>query len=172
MAILLLSPLALLCGAWLVLKYDGAAQAGMGIDRNQAIIIAAEAARSKGLDLTNWSSLCWTKAENDLHYYQQLPSTPEREMARKVSPALQVAVLFRSPDRSENIEVDLAVDGRVIAYNHKSPKTEDTKDQGEPAARKIAEEALQRRLAAVGLPFSGELQLGAPPARTGQQPPP
>lgn len=161
--LLLLSPLAYFFGAWLVLKYDSAARSGLTVDRERAIAIAAETATSKGINLANWSSICWVKPEEDLYYYQQLTGITERDLAKKLYPAIQVAVLFRSPDRSENIEVDLSVDGRVVGYSHKSPKTGDSEDPGEPAARKLAEEALQRRLTAVGIPFSGELQLDAPP---------
>lgn len=146
-----------------MLKYDTAARTGLTVGREQAVAIAAEAATSKGVNIANWSSLCWFKSEADLYYYQQLPANAERELARTVFPATLVAVLFRSPDRSENIEVDMSVDGRVISYNYKSSKGSESDDQGEPAARKIAQEALQRRLAAVGLPFSGELKLDAPP---------
>ena len=172
LALLFLSPLAYVLGFWLVLKYDAAALSGLTIDRQQAIAIAAEVANSKGVNVANWSSICWIKAENDLHYYQQLPTTPERELAKKILPSSYMAVLFRPPDRSETFEVELTFDGRVISHNYKSPKNGDSEDQGEEFARKLAEEAVQRRLAAVGLPFSGELSLEASPGRGGQQPPP
>ncbi|HQR33985.1 MAG TPA: SpoIIE family protein phosphatase [Blastocatellia bacterium] len=161
--LLLLSPLAYFLGVWLVLKYDASARTNLAIDRSQAIAIASGVAASRNINLTNWSSLCWIKANNDLHYYQQLPANPDRELARKTFPASVVAVLFRSPDRSENIEVEMAVDGRVIGFTQKSPKFGDAEDPGEPEARKIAEDALQHRLAAAGVPFSGELILEAPP---------
>ncbi len=162
-ALLLLSPLAYVFGVWLVLKYDTAARANLAIDRNQAIAIASGVATSKGIDHTNWSSICWLKPENDLYYYQQLPGNAERELSTKVLPATKIAVLLRSPDRSENFEVEMAVDGRVISHSYKSQKSGEVEDAGEPVARKIATEALQRRLDAAGVPFSGELQLDAPP---------
>lgn len=163
-ALLLLSPLAYIFGVWLVVKYDAAARAKLAIDRNQAIAIASGVASSKGIDHTNWSSICWLKAENDLFYYQQLPGNEERELSKRVLPATLIAVLLRSPDRSDNFEVEMSVDGRVIGYSHKSQKSGEAEDAGEPAARKIAEEALQRRLATAGIAYSGELQLDAPPA--------
>lgn len=162
-ALLLLSPLAYFLGIWLVLKYDASARTELAIDRSQAIAIASGVAASQSINLANWSSLCWIKANNDLHYYQQLPANADRQLARKALPASLVAVLFRSPDRNENIEVEMTVDGRVIGFSHKSPKFGDAEDPGEPAARKIAEEALKRRLSAAGIPFSGELILEAPP---------
>ncbi len=169
--LLLLSPVAYFFGVWLVFKTDSAASSGLKIDRQQAISIAAEVATSNGVNLANWSSICWVKSENDLHYYQQLPVNAERELARKALPASILAVLFRSPDRGENFQVEIAFDGRVIGHSHKSPQNGESEDSGEPVARKIAEEALLRRLAAVGLPFSGELALDAPPGRAGQAPP-
>lgn len=162
-AALLFSPLAYFFGVWLVVKYDTSARAGLAIDREQAIRIAAETARLKGVEIANWSSICWIKSDNDLHYYQQLPSTPEREQAKKAFPASRVAVLFRSPDRSENFEVEMSYDGRVIAHGLKSPRFSETEDPGEPATRKIAEDAIRRRLALVGIPFSGEVKLDLPP---------
>ncbi|MDX2041715.1 MAG: SpoIIE family protein phosphatase [Acidobacteriota bacterium] len=174
LALLLLAPLAYGLGIWLVVKYDGSAKTGLAIDRTQAINIAAEFAKTKGVDLTNWSSICWVKADTDLHYYQQLPANADRELAKKLLPASRVAVLFRSPDRSENFEVELAVDGRIIAHSFRSPKSGDSEDPGEPEAKKIAEQALQQQLAAVGVAYTGELQLeGQPgPRPAGQQPPP
>lgn len=163
MTLLLLSPLAYIFGVWLVLKYDTAARANLAIDRNQAIAIASGVASAKGIDHTNWSSICWLKAENDLYYYQQLPGNSERELSKKVLPATIVAVLFRSPDRSENFEVEMTVDGRVLGHSYRSQKSGEVEDAGELAARKIATEALQRRLDAAGVPYSGELQLDAPP---------
>ncbi|HMY74550.1 MAG TPA: hypothetical protein PLQ88_22210, partial [Blastocatellia bacterium] len=165
LTLLLLSPLAYLGGIWLLLKYDAQSQGGLAIDRAQAIQIASGVAASKGINLTNWSSICWIKADNDLHYYQQLPGNAESEMARKVYPASRVAVLFRTPDRDEVFEVEMAMDGRVIAYSYRTPKFADAEDPGEPEARKIALEALQRRLAEAGIPYSGELELDSPSGR-------
>lgn len=163
-ALLLLSPLAYFTATWLVLKYDSSAQSGLSVDRSQAIAIAARFAASKGINLTNWSSICWVKSNNDLFYYQQLPGNAERELSRKVLPASTLAVLFRSPDRNENIEVEMNFTGQVIGFSYKSPKSGDVDDPGEAEAKKIAEDALQRRLAAAGIPFSGELVLDSPPA--------
>ncbi|MEK7831196.1 MAG: hypothetical protein AAB401_08935, partial [Acidobacteriota bacterium] len=108
--LLLLSPVAYFFGVWLVFKTDSAASSGLKIDRQQAISIAAEVATSNGVNLANWSSICWVKSENDLHYYQQLPVNAERELARKALPASILAVLFRSPDRGENFQVEIAFD--------------------------------------------------------------
>lgn len=163
-ALLLLSPLAYISGIWLVEKYDISARMGLAIDREQAVAIAAKTAAANGLDVSTWSSICWVKADNDLHYYQQLPTKAQGEIANKVFPATRVAVLFRPPDRNEVFDVELSVDGRVIAHSYKSQKSGEAEDPGEPATRKIAEEALQKRLAAVGLSFSGELKLDAPSA--------
>ena len=162
-ALLLFSPLAYVFGVWLVLKYDNSALTGLTVDRDRAIAVAAEVAKAQSLNLTNWSSICWIKAENDLHYYQQLPPNAERELAKKVFPASRVAVLFRSPDRKEVFEVEMTVDAGVIAHSLKSPTSGESEDPGEAATRKIAEDALQKRLAAAGLSFSGELKLDAPP---------
>lgn len=163
-ALLLLSPLAYIWGFWLVEKYDISARTGLAIDRTQAVAIATKVAAANGLDVTNWSSICWVKADNDLHYYQQLPTKSQGEIAKQVFPATRVAVLFRPPDRSEVFEVELSVDGRVIAHSYRSPKSGEAEDPGEPVTRKIAEDALQKRLAAVGVSFSGELKLDAPSA--------
>ncbi|MFN0112461.1 MAG: PP2C family protein-serine/threonine phosphatase [Blastocatellia bacterium] len=173
-ALLLLSPLAYVFGVWLVMKYDAAARIGLAVDRAQAIAIASEVATSKGIDITGWSSICSVKSEADLHYYQQLPATPttlERDLARTIFPASRIAVLLRAPDRSENFEVEMAVDGRIIGHSFRSQKSGDAEDPGEPEARKIAEQALQERLSAAGLTFSGELQLeGQPGGRPGGRP--
>ncbi|MBS1791848.1 MAG: SpoIIE family protein phosphatase [Acidobacteria bacterium] len=161
--LLLLSPLAYFFGTWLVLKYDASARSGMAVDRAQAIAIAAKVAASSGINLTNWSSICWVKSNNDLYYYQQLPGNAERDLSRKVLPASTLAVLFRSPDRNENFEVEINFTGQVIGFSHKSPKSGDAEDFGDAEAKKIAEDALKRRLATVNFPFSGELVLDAPP---------
>lgn len=145
-------------------NYDTSARTELTFDRGQAIAFAAEFARAKGLDTANWSSICWVKSESDLHYYQQLPLNDERARAEYVFPASRVAVLLRSPDRKEVFEVEMSVDGRVIAHSLRSPTSGESEDPGEAATRKIAEEALQKRLAGVGKAFSGELKLDTPPA--------
>lgn len=172
LALFLLSPLAYGLGFWLIPKFDAAAGSNLAIDRKQAVTIATEFANSKGIDLTNWSNLCWVKSDNDLHYYQQLSASPERELAKKVLPASYLAVLFRPPDRSETFEVEMTFDGRVLNYSNRGARSAESEDQGEEFAKKLAEEALQKRLAIAGLPFSGELSLEAPPNRAGQRPPP
>jgi len=166
-ALLLLSPLAYLLGTRLVLKYDTPARLGLGIDRDQAIAIAADLASSKGVEVKGWKSLCHFKFNNDLFFYHRLaPPTDqhaERGLARSLAPGVVIGVLFRAPDRSENFEVDLTVDGRVLGYQRRSSKPgEESKeyDPGEPAAREIAERALQLRLAAAGLSYPVELKLG------------
>src|SRR5690349_6388659 len=70
-ALLLLSPLAYLLGARLMLKYDTPARMGLSIDRDRAVAIASDFASSKGVDITGWKALCHFKFNNDLFFYNQ-----------------------------------------------------------------------------------------------------
>lgn len=158
--LLLLSPFAYLVGARQILKYDTPALLGLSIDRNKAIAIASDFAASKGVEVAGWKALCHFKFNKDLFFYHRLPSNADRERAHTLAPGTVIGVLFRSPDRSENFEVDLTADGRVLGYQRRSSQTGEEIDAGEPAARKLAQDALQQRLSASGLSFPIELKLG------------
>lgn len=157
--LLLFSPIAYLVGGRQVLKYDTPSLLGLSIDRSKAIAIGSEVAASKGVEISGWKAFCHFKFNKELFFYYGLPSNAERERARNLAPGKVVGVMFRSPDRSENFEVDLAVDGRVLGYQHRSTQSSEEVDAGEVATKRLAQEALQQRLSAMGLSYPIELKL-------------
>lgn len=173
-ALITLSPLGYLLGGWLALKYDAAAQIGLGIDREQAIARASEAAAAYGLNVSQWSALVRfkPKPENDLFFYQTLNSNPDRELAKKIYPATTIGVLLRSPDHNQRFEAEMTVEGRPVGFRYSNTALAQDDEMDEPAARKLAEAALRKRLSDLGLNFPIELQLNEepPPPEVQQRP--
>ncbi len=167
-AFLLLSPLAYVAGAVLILKYDPNAQVGVGIDRGRAISIASQFAATKGLDVSSWDVFFRFKPENNLLFYYRLRAGTERDLARQLAPEAVFAIRFRSPDKKENIEVSLAADGRVLGFLRKISRSVEFIDPGEETARRVAEETVKARLAAMGVSQPIELKAGESSGEGGQ----
>ncbi|MGH9767502.1 MAG: PP2C family protein-serine/threonine phosphatase [Blastocatellia bacterium] len=158
-AMLALSPLAYVAGSSLLFKYDPNLKVGFTIDRRSAIDAAARFAGSKGIDVTGWDSLCRVKTTNDLLFYYRLDKGGESEVARSLAPEVVVGVRFKSPDRSETLEVELGPDGRPLGYTRNISKQRELGSIAEPAARQVAVEAVKSRLARHGVSFDVDLKL-------------
>ncbi|MGH9846840.1 MAG: PP2C family protein-serine/threonine phosphatase, partial [Blastocatellia bacterium] len=161
-AILSLSPLAYFAATYLNLKYDPNVNAGIAVDRAAAIQAAARFAESKGLQIKDWTPLCNVKTEDNLRFYYQTKTASgngEGALARRLAPELKIAVRFRSPDKSQNVEIELDREGRPLGALKRLASIHESSDPGEPAARKMAEAALQARLAAAGRPDNADLNL-------------
>ncbi len=146
-AILALSPLAYLAGSSLLYKYDPNLKVGFTIDRRSAIEAATRFAASKGIDVTGWGSLCHVEANDDQRLYYRLGKGRESEIARSLAPEVVVGVRFKSPDRSENLEINLSHDGRPLGYRRFFSKQREVGAITEPAARQLAVEALRSTVA-------------------------
>ncbi len=149
-AFLILSPLAYLAGAYLIFKYDPNAQVGFSIDREQALAITSRYAAAKGANVSGWQSFLKFKPDNNLLFYYRYRSGAERDLARGLAPEAAVGVLYRSPDHKETIEILITPDGRLLGFKRNISKSIQVTDAGEEASRKVAEEAVKARLAAVG----------------------
>lgn len=150
-AFLVLSPLAYFIGSWLTLKHDPMARAGVSLNRQESVAIATDFATAKGVNTAGWSNLCHFKLNNELYFYQRLEQNAAREQARAIVPATILGVLLRSPDRKENFEVEMTVNGQVLGYEHRTSSETEESDPGEPAARQVAQQALQKRLSSWGI---------------------
>jgi serine phosphatase RsbU (regulator of sigma subunit) len=157
--LLLLSPLAYLAGASLLFKYDPNIKAGFSIGRESAVESAAKFARSKGVDVTGWDDLCRVRTDNNLRFYYELGKGRESDLARQLAPEVVVGIRFRSPDRSENIEVELSPDGRPLGYKRNFSRQRELGSIDEAAARKSAEESVKSRLAQHGFNANVDLKL-------------
>lgn len=139
-----LSPLACLGGIALLLRYDPNARAGLHYDRAEAIAIAQNFARSRGLDVTGWAGYCRIQKDDGRYFYYRIRKDRDIEDARRFAPEVTTRVLLVHPGRIENLEVEIAPDGRVIAFTHHSGAAED-KDSGLEVTQRIAQEAFQKR---------------------------
>jgi serine phosphatase RsbU (regulator of sigma subunit)/MFS family permease len=146
-----LSPLAYWAGSSLIFKYDPNLKAGFKIDRRAAIEAAARFAASKGIDVTGWESLCRVQTENNLLFYYRLDKGGEGRIARQLVPEVVVGVRFRSPDSLESLEVQLGPDGRALGYTRNFSGRREVGAIDEPAARRMAVEAVKARLAQHGV---------------------
>jgi serine phosphatase RsbU (regulator of sigma subunit)/MFS family permease len=144
--LLALSPLAYLAGSSLLFKYDPNLKAGFTIDRRTAIEAAARFAASKGIDVTGWKSLCRVQTANDLLFYYRLDKGRESRIARHLVPEVVVGIRFRSPDGLESLEVRLGPDGRALGYTRNFSRQREVGAIAEPAARRMAVEAVKSRL--------------------------
>ena len=156
-ALLILSPGAYLGGLLLASKYDSNMRLGLAIDRDQATLLAAQYALSKGVDVTGWDRFCRLIPQNELLFYYRLRSGIDRDRSRLLAPETVVGVRFRSPDRRESIEVLLTTDGRGLGYGRCIPNTIEAKIPAEESARKIAEEAVKARQATLGVSYPIDL---------------
>ncbi|MBO0724728.1 MAG: SpoIIE family protein phosphatase [Blastocatellia bacterium] len=154
-----LSPLAYLVGSSLHFKYDPNLKIGFEVDRQSAIEEAARFARSKGINVTGWKSMCKVTKSDDLLFYYRLDKGREGQIARQLAPEIVVGVRFRSPDESESLEVQLGPDGRVLGYTRNFTKQRNVGEIAEPAARLMAVEAIKSRLAEHGLSSDVDLKL-------------
>ncbi|MGH9755833.1 MAG: PP2C family protein-serine/threonine phosphatase [Blastocatellia bacterium] len=145
--ILALSPPAYLAGSYLLFKHDPYLKAGVAIDRQSAIEAAAQFAASKGFDVTGWDSLCRVEHTNNLLFYYRLDKGAESRIARSLAPEIVVGVRFKSPDHLETLEVELGPDGSPLGYTRYFSKRREAGVITEPAARRLAVEAVKSRLA-------------------------
>jgi serine phosphatase RsbU (regulator of sigma subunit) len=157
---MVLAPLAYAAGVILTLQHDPMVHVGAGIDRGGAVSIAARFAAGKGIDVGSWDQFCRVKAENNLLFYYRLRSDAERNLARSIAPETVVAVRFRSPDKKENIEVLLGMDGRILGYERRMSRSISFVDPGETVARKVAEAAVRARLESAGISQPIDLKQG------------
>ena len=160
---LALSPLAYVAGSLLLFKYDPNLKVGFTIDRQSAIEAAARFAASKGIDVTGWDSMCRVKTTNDLLFYYRLDKGGEGRIARQIAPEVVVGIRFKSPDRSESLEVELGPDGRPLGYSRNISKQREVGSVTEPAARQIAIETAKSRLAQHGVSTDVDLKLEESP---------
>jgi serine phosphatase RsbU (regulator of sigma subunit) len=143
---LALSPLAYVAGSSLLFKYDPNLKVGFRIDRGAAIETAARFAASKGIDVTGWKSMCHVETTSNLLFYYRLDKGREGQIAKQLAPEVVVGVRFRSPDSLESLEVNLAPDGRPLGYTRNFSRQREVGAIAEPAARRMAMEALKSRL--------------------------
>jgi serine phosphatase RsbU (regulator of sigma subunit) len=149
--LLALSPLAYLAGSSLIFKYDPNVKAGFAIDRRSAVEAASRFAASKGIDVTGWDSLCRDKATGILLFYYRLDKGREGAIARNLAPEVALGVRLKSPDHLETLEVDLGPDGRPLGYTRYFSAQREVGVIDEPAARRLAVEAVKSRLAQHGI---------------------
>ncbi len=158
-ALLALSPLAYVAASSLLFKYDPNLKVGFTIDRQSAIEAAARFAASKGIDVTGWKTMCRVSADNDLLFYYRLDKGGESKIAKRMAPEIVVGVRFKSPDRSENLEVELGHDGRPLGYSRILSRQREVGSVTEPVARQIATDAMKSRLAQLGVSYDVNLKL-------------
>lgn len=156
-AFLLLSPLAYLVGGYLDLRNNPNAQVGFQIDRDSAIAKASEFARSRGVNVSGWDPYIRFKPDNNLLFYYRYKQMRESDAAYRMAPPVAVLVLFRSPDRSENIEVGVDRTGQALGFRRRISRTRTYKEPGNVAAREIARRAVEARVAAAGMSLPVEL---------------
>ncbi len=155
--LLALSPVAYAISIAFQLKYDPYAGLKLTLDRADLQQAAARYASSKGVNVAGWPMLCRVRTESDLRFYYELKAGPDRELARALAPEIAFLVLFRSPDRSENIEIELDKRGELIGYSHRVVPTKDAEEATEAEARAIATAALEERLRKFSIAAKPEL---------------
>ncbi len=170
-AFLLLSPLAYVGGVYFDLSNNPNAQIGFEIDRDQAISKATQFAATKGVNVSGWDIFIRFKPENNLHFYYRYRQGTEIDPAKDLAPEASLGILFRSPDRSENFEVQLDRTGRLLGFDRNISKSRQVRDQGDERALAIARQAIEARVRSAGLsvpvePVSKKNEDAASPERS------
>lgn len=158
-ALLALSPLAYVAGSSLLFKYDPNLKIGFTIDRRTAVEAAARFAASKGIDVTEWSSLVKASPHNNRLFYYRLDKGAESRVARQLAPEVTVSVRFKSPDGLDRLEVTLGPDGRPLGYTRNLSRQRDVGSVAESAARQIATDVVKSRIAQRGISSDVDLKL-------------
>ncbi len=142
MALAALSPVAYLIGSYLVSKSDPIARIGLTYDRSGAIEMAASFAKEKNVDVNGWEPFVKTRANNPLlAYYRYKPGTAADRL-KVLVPPLRTNVLFKSPDRTQHIEVRLAPDGHVLGFSRSLATPANAVDPGESRSLEVARATL------------------------------
>ncbi len=156
-ALLLLSPLALAAGVWLMLRNDPNVRLGVTLDRQAAVALARQTAAARGIEASGWDSYLVTENDNNRYFYYRLRQGREADEAQQLAPVLTISVMLVAPERQERFEVRMSPTGRVIGFTHTLPNNQAFTDPGEAVTRKLAEAALRAR------PEAGEMPVNAAP---------
>lgn len=148
-AFLLLSPLAYIGGIYLDLSNNPNARIGFEIDRDGAISKATQFAATRGVNVAGWDIFIRFKPENNLHFYYRYRKSID--LAKELAPEVSLRILFRSPDRSENLEVQLDKTGHVLGWDRNISKSRQVRDQGDEKALAVARQAIEARVRSAGL---------------------
>ena len=153
---LLLSPVAYLASAALVLKIDPSTHLDFQIDRAEAIRAASGYAATLGIETQHWTSGVRAVVNNDRYYYYRQHQNEEAARVRRLAPEADVQVIFLSPDREQSLNIKLTRDGQPLGYDLTLPASAEVKDPGEETARKLAVEAYSSLQQQAGLSSSGD----------------
>lgn len=113
----LLFPLAYLGGVMLETVEERPAQMQNALDRTLAIKAAQKFAESKGISVAGWSQYVVVENHDKLLEYYENVHRPELAAIRKLAPAREINVLFRSPDLTKDFHVYLSLAGPISGFD-------------------------------------------------------
>lgn len=148
LALLLLAPLAYAVAGYIYLKTNHNARVRLALDREETFAAAAAFLNTKGLSTTGWAQYCIVEEDNDLHFYYDLQARQagaEYTFAQRYAPPILIKVLLRKPDNSEQVEVQLAADGRPLGYTRTFWQPVPTGSATLAEAQQLAETAWRAR---------------------------
>jgi serine phosphatase RsbU (regulator of sigma subunit) len=153
--VLALSPLAYLASIAIIPRHEPGIQAGLSVNRDEAIKLAAQGSAANGLSVDDWEAFSVVAYDNQrLYYYRMLPGA-DLSLSKRLAPVASIDVLFRSLEQNQTVRVKLAPDGRMLSWVWRRTTPEGAqggqpgdlagglKDAGEEAARRRAEEVAQ-----------------------------
>jgi len=150
--VLALSPLAYLASIAIIPRHEPGMQAGLSVNRDEAIKLAAQGSAADGVSVDGWEAFSVVAYDNQrLYYYRMLPGA-DLSLSKRLAPVASIDVLFRSLEQNQTVRVKLAPDGRILSWVWRRTKAERAperpperpKDAGEEeAARRKAEEVAQ-----------------------------
>jgi serine phosphatase RsbU (regulator of sigma subunit) len=145
--VLALSPLAYLASIAIIQRHEPGMQAGLSVNRDEAIKLAAQSSAANGVSVEGWEAFSVVAYDNQrLYYYRMLPGS-DLSLSKRLAPVASIDVLFRSVEQSQVVRVKLAPDGRALSWVWRRTKPEGApavlKDAGEETARRKAEEVAQ-----------------------------
>jgi hypothetical protein len=156
MLLIILSPVAYLAGAAIMMKTDPNTRIDFRIDRAEATRSASSYAATLGIDTQHWTSGVKAETNNDRYFCYHLNRNEDAERIRRLAPEAYVRVVFVSPDNEESLNIELTRDGQPLGYAITPPANREFSDPGEAATRAVAVSAFRALQQKEGLPESGE----------------
>jgi hypothetical protein len=115
LAAIVLSPMAMVAGIWVIIRYQPSPPIEVTLDREKAIRLARQFAAAKGVDVSRWKATVSKNADQNSLLF--LNRRADRRELWQIDPPLSARVILRAPDRRQSATILVTLDGHVFGYD-------------------------------------------------------